>query len=229
VDYIELLNKCGYPKDIIDIASGAVDVPDFTIQAPYEPSFGFPPALIPLWSNSSWPGYIGVVRHWFGNVSDTYVQFYSESHLFIEVAKNLNQLKAWLVFDFLCNVPEPDEVGCFSESIGFCKAKEVNSIFANCKNISMLRNLDVFSNNLPAVIEKGEEGGEPDWLLRPANADGIRRLIDSGQYESAWYQLSSNEFDELEVLDILKSMQTVASGNKELFKHLVTCWKNANI
>jgi hypothetical protein len=229
VDYKELLDKCGYSKEIIDIASGKIKVPDFTIQAPFDPSFGFPPALIPLWSNGSWPGYIGLIKHWFGDRPDTYVQFYSDSYSFIEVAKNLDQLKAWLVFDFLCNVPEPDEVGRFAESIGFCKAGDVDNIFAKCEDISGLRNLDVFNANLPAVIEKGEELGEPDWILKPATIEEIRKLIVADQFESAWYKLNSNALDKLEVRDILKSMSAATGDKEQLFKDLIVCWESVNI
>jgi hypothetical protein len=63
MDYVDFLRKHGYSKEIVRLAEGGIDIPKYTFKAPADPVFGFPPVLIPLWSNSAWPGYIGISKH----------------------------------------------------------------------------------------------------------------------------------------------------------------------
>ena len=230
MNYKKLLKSEKYPKEILDIFDGTVEVPDFTIEAPINPDFGFPPALIPLWSNGSWPGYVGLVKHWFGDKPDIYVQYYSELNSYVEIARDFEQLKAWLVFDFLCNVPAPDEVGRFAESIGFCSAEKVENIFSDCDDISELRRLQIFNRDLPAVIEKGEEYGEPEWVMETISSDEIHNLILSGKLENAWYQLNSSILDNDKTLNLLKEMSSCIedADKRSSFDGLINCWSEQN-
>jgi hypothetical protein len=226
--YIEFLSKHGYSQELVNIAKGLVEVPDYTVQAPPDPSFGFPPVLIPLWSNASWPGYIGIAKHWFGNRQDTFVQFYADEFSFVEIARDLEQLKAWMVFDFLCNVPAPDEVGRFAESISLCAADDVEIVFSDCEDVSDLAKLSVFKNNMPPVIEKGEEFGDPEWLMKTSGMAEIKGLISSGHHENAWCQLNSAVISKPEVEELLNIL-SLHVANKEAFKDLITCWSGSNL
>ncbi|UTV26468.1 hypothetical protein [Photobacterium atrarenae] len=228
MDYIQFLSKYGYSQELVNIAKGLVDVPSYTVQAPSDLSFGFPPVLIPLWSNASWPGYIGITKNWFGNRQDTFVQFYADEFSFVEIARNFDQLKAWMVFDFLCNVPNPDEVGRFAESIGFCDADEVESIFADCEDVSDLAALNVFEDDLPPIIEKGDEFGVPEWLMKTSGVNEIKRLISTEQYEDAWCQLNSAVISKPDVVDILELLSHHVP-EKDAFKDLITCWLASNL
>jgi hypothetical protein len=174
--YIEFLSKNGFPQNVVDIAKGLVKVPDYTVQASADLSFGFPPVLILLWSNPGWPGYIGIAKHWFGNRPDTFVQFYTAEYSFVEVARNFDQLKAWMVFDFLCNVPAPEEVSEFAESIGFCAANDVDDIFSDCEDISDLAKLSVFKDDLPAVIKKEKGKRKKEKGKRKSKEKGTEGL-----------------------------------------------------
>lgn len=226
--YIEFLSKHGHSQDLVNIAKGLVEVPDYTVQAPPDLSFGFPPVLVPLWSNPSWPGYIGIAKHWFGNRQDTFVKFYADGFSFVEIARNLEQLKAWMVFDFLCNVPAADEVGRFAESIGFCAADDVENVFSDCEDVSDLAKLDVFKNDLLPVIGKGEEFGDPGWLMGTSGVAEIRGLISAGQYEHAWYQLNSTAISRPEVTDILNTLSLHVT-EKDAFKDLIACWSASSL
>lgn len=228
MDYVEFLSKHGYSQDLVNIAKGLVKVPDYTVQAPTDPSFGFPPVLIPLWSNASWPGYIGIAKHWFDNRQDTFVQFYSDEFSFVEIARNLEQLKAWMVFDFLCNVPAPKEVELFAESVGFCAADDVERIFSDCEDVSDLSKLSIFKNNLPPVIGKGEEFGNPEWLVKSSGISGIKQAITSGNYENAWYQLNSTVAEKSDVVEILNTLSNHVT-DITAFKDLITCWSDSNL
>ncbi|WP_428240620.1 hypothetical protein [Gynuella sp.] len=226
--YIEFLSKYSYSQELVNIAKGLVEVPDYTVQAPPDPSFGFPPVLIPLWSSASWPGYIGIAKHWFGRRQDTFIQFYADEFSFVEIARNLEQLKAWMVFDFLCNVPTPEEVCHFAESIGFCAVDEVESIFADCEDVSDLANLSIFKNDLPSVIGKGSESGDPEWLKKTEGVNEVKGLMSADRYEDAWYQLNSTVISKPEVVDILNAL-SLRVTNKEAFKDLISCWLASNL
>lgn len=228
MSYIEFLSQNGYSQNLVDISKGLVKVPEFTVQAPADLSFGFPPVLIPLWSNGNWPGYIGMTKHWFGSRSDNFVQFYTGEYSFVEVARNLDQLKAWMVFDFLCNVPAPEEVGAFAESIGFCSSDEVDDIFSDCEDVSDLVKLSVFKNDVPSVIARSEESGSPGWLVEASGVAEIKSSIASGDYEKAWYQLNSSVISKGDILSLLNELSPYADDS-EAFKSLIASWSEANL
>lgn len=227
MSYKKILEKSGYQKEIFRIIDGEIAVPDFTVDASINFAFGFPPVLIPLWSYGSWPGYIGIAKQWFGDKPDSFVQYFSESNTFVEIAKDFEQFKAWMVFDFLCNVPEPDEVGRFAESIGFCAAGDVDKIFADCDDVSELGSLDIFSGNLPSVIANGEDHGEPEWVVDDASIDSIQKLIATGDFENAWYQVNSGVFSKVEVLGVLNSLSNSLRDVDNLFDDLISSWSNS--
>ena len=181
-----------------------------------------------LWSDPDWPGYIGIAKDWFGGRRDTFVQFFVEDFFFVEIARSLEQLKAWMVFDFLCNVPAPDEVGRFSESIGFCAADDVENIFSDCEVVSDLAKLNIFKKDLPPVIGKGEEFGAPEWLMETSGVAEIRGLISASQYERAWNQLNSTVISKPEVADILDTLSLHVT-EKDAFKDLIACWSASNL
>ncbi|PXX44837.1 hypothetical protein [Undibacterium pigrum] len=227
LNYLELLLNCGYSTEIINIAKGDIKVPEYTFKALADLSFAFPPALIPLWSNASWPGYIGIVKHWFGNQPDTFVEYFSGETSIIEIAKNLQQLKAWMVFDFLSNVPDADEVGRFAESIGFCRADEVETIFAECEDVSDLAFLDIFKSDLPSILKRDERLGKPEWWSSSSGVDEIRNQINHGQFEQAWLQLNSGVSNKSEIASILSLLSGHVERKTE-FQILISCWSTAN-
>jgi hypothetical protein len=58
------LETLGLPDALVACADESIGTPICTLQAPAE-WYGFPPALIPIWSDGSWPIYIGYWKHWF--------------------------------------------------------------------------------------------------------------------------------------------------------------------
>lgn len=226
--YIDFLEKNHYPIELVRIAKGLVDVPLFTVQAPADMSFGFPPVLIPLWSNASWPGYIGIEKHWFGDRPGSFVQFYAEDYSFVEIARSVDQLKAWMVFDFLCNVPASDEVGNFAESIGFCAADSVDEIFAGCESVSDLAMLEIFKNNLPSAVSGSDQFCGPNWVVEKSDSAEISHLISSGLYEDAWYRLNSVAVDREEILNVL-NMLSAHVPDKHGFMQMMDCWVASNL
>jgi hypothetical protein len=226
MNYKILLANNGASSTLLSIFDGEIEVPHFTLEAPVNPSFGFPPILVPLWSNGSWPGYIGVVKDWFGDRPDIYVEFFSELGSFTEIAKTFEQLQAWMVFDFLCNVPASDEVERFAESIGFCDADDIDDVFVDCDDVSDLALLDLFKGNLPAAVDDSEGEGVPEWHISPLNKADIRSLISNGSFEKAWYALNCSKLEISETKLILDELLHVIGDKKEQFSQLINCWCN---
>lgn len=227
MDYVDFLRKHGYSKEIVRLAEGGIDVPKYTFKAPADPVFGFPPVLIPLWSNSAWPGYIGISKHWFGPAHESFVQFFVEDLSFVEIARSFQQLKAWMVYDFLCNVPDFDEVGKFANSIGFCAPEEVAAIFEGVSDVQDLTKLSVFGLDMPAILKHPDRHGTPEWVVEAPRLNDTQVLIDKGFYEEAWYQLNSALVERSEILKLLDVLRPRAK-EECAFRDLIICWTESN-
>lgn len=91
MDYQSLYEKLGLPSAAVRIGRGVVPHPSPAVRAPFE-CYGFPPALIPLWSDGSGPTYCGYWRHWFADRRRTIVYHYVEEGRAYEVARDIEQL-----------------------------------------------------------------------------------------------------------------------------------------
>lgn len=218
--YSNILSRIKCDPFIEELASGRVKMPLFTYEAPFDPNYGFPPALIPVLSTPSWPGYIGLVHHWFGNAADTFVKYYAEQSLMVEIANDINQLRVWLVFEFLSNVPEVDEVAQFATAVGFTSMSEVEGYFSRCERVGDLANLGVFSN-APAALRSRD--GRPNWVCAE---DSFDRHFESGDFELAWYALNSRGLDFHSTAGRLEKL--ISHAKSPDFVHLVQAWKLCN-
>ncbi|KAB0514796.1 MULTISPECIES: hypothetical protein [Pseudomonas] len=82
----------GLPAVLDACADGSIRPPICTLDAPAQ-WYGFPPALIPLWSDGSRPTYIGYWRHWFVDREPCFVKMYvAAEHMTIEIARTPAQL-----------------------------------------------------------------------------------------------------------------------------------------
>jgi hypothetical protein len=52
---LEILSLLDMPDWLIRCASGEIIPPEFTFDVPFNFSYGFPPAVLPIWSNSAGP------------------------------------------------------------------------------------------------------------------------------------------------------------------------------
>jgi hypothetical protein len=86
------LETLGLPDALVACADESIGTPICTLQAPAE-WYGFPPALIPIWSDGSWPIYIGYWKHWFVDREPTFVKMYVGSdRMTVEIARTPAQL-----------------------------------------------------------------------------------------------------------------------------------------
>ncbi|NHZ97649.1 hypothetical protein [Massilia sp. CCM 8734] len=226
MNYVTLLASLGFAQEVCDAHLGKIQVPQFTLTAPYKPQFGFPPMMIPLWSDGAWPGYIGVITRWFGGDEAGFVKYYAEEQALSEIALTFDQLKAWLAFDFLCNVPDPDEVGNFAASIGLCAKERVEDYFAHCQEHSDLSALPAFAIGLPKFLLNGEEDSQPGWVRDSVRKPDIETMIAHGQYQQAWHGINSPGLERDEIAALLRLIAPFA--NDARFDDLATCWTQSN-
>ncbi|WP_146118150.1 hypothetical protein [Pseudomonas poae] len=86
------LEALALPDTLLACADGRISPPIFTLDTPAQ-WYGFPPALIPLWSSGSRPFYIGYWKHWFVDREPCFVKMYvAAGHLTVEIARTPAQL-----------------------------------------------------------------------------------------------------------------------------------------
>jgi hypothetical protein len=247
---LPLLQSLGMPDWLIQCVAGKIAPPEFTFDVPCRLSYGFPPALLPVWSNSAGPEYLGVWHHWFGNRQTTFVRYHVETACITEIARTADQLRAGIVFDLLCNVPETDEVAAFAGAIGLCQPSELDSFFADYQDESELALHPLFAGNPPrrlATVPDDYRGDfavgsvdlnrycdleipgdvvakatyAPPWFGAEDQAEVFRSRFDSGDLQGAWFCLNSGGWIASEMKAALKRL-TTASGMSEL--GLLSAW-----
>jgi hypothetical protein len=221
-DYKTLLSDLGFSQEIIAALEGKYAVPSYILRAPFDGSYGYPPILIPLWSNDDWPGYVGVVTSWFGGDEHGFIKYYSEDRYASEIALTFEQLKLWLVFECLCDVPNVKKVGGFAESIGLCLADKVEDYFINCITYRDLANFHAFKAELPKVLSAGKENSHPDWMLRKVSKADVLSAIEAKDYHQAWLGINSPGLERGEILELLEKIAPFAGYRR--FDDLVECW-----
>ena len=90
------------PRTALDVALGTIPLPFADASAPYS-LYGFPPALIPIYSDNSGPGYRGFWRHPLAPRATTLVELSVEAgYRADEVARNLEQLFSYMSITSIC-------------------------------------------------------------------------------------------------------------------------------
>lgn len=86
----------GLPRAALDVALGKVKLPLADASAPWS-LYGFPPALIPIYSESSGPSYVGFWRHHLVGRVSTVVRLSVEAgYRAREIARSVEQLFAYV-------------------------------------------------------------------------------------------------------------------------------------
>ncbi len=220
--YEILMRELGFEQLILDAYNGKVKMPKYSLDAPFDPVYGFPPALIPIWSSRAWPGYVGIVTSWFGGTEHGFVRYFSEGQTMSEIALTFDQLKAWLAFEFLCEIPDENEVGDFAEAIGLCARDRVEDYFSDCADFSDLIKLDEFKSNPPKYLVNGSRDSQPSWVQQTVNKKEISNLIEIGDYQQAWNCINSPGLERRDIVDLIEKIAPY-SNNARFYK-LIECW-----
>ena len=139
-------------QSLKDIITGKIKLSYPTTQQPANQLFEFPPALIPLWSDTSMH-YIAYWKHWFSNRKDTFVRLFSFSKYAVEIARNSMQLYYYVIIDSLSTKDRvTDACRKFANNVGINdQITDRIKRYSSEKGafLSSLIEMDEFGNNSP--------------------------------------------------------------------------------
>jgi len=170
IEYQKVLSSLGVEEALRKCASGEIPVPLTGAEAPPY-WYGFPPALIPLWSQGGRPKYFGIWKHWFVDREPTFVEMYvAADRLTIEIARSSGQL---LCFATISAIVEQDgltaDIRKFARLVGVENLDEINDVsLASGDNPSGFSELSQFRGHVPlnSIVESSFYDGEFP-LVRP--------------------------------------------------------------
>lgn len=100
--YDTLAATLALPQLATEMASGKIPIPIPGATAPAA-LFGFPPALLPLWSDGNGPFYVGYWWHWFCPRHPTLVEMSIEAgYRVLEIARSIEQLLTVVALRRIC-------------------------------------------------------------------------------------------------------------------------------
>ena len=119
-NYASVYDAVGLDSTLQEIALGRTRIPLMRVRTPFA-CYGFPPTLIPLWSDGSTMTYVGLWKHWFTPRQATFVECYLEEDCRVyEIARNPVQLLHVLGLEILC--ASQGDRGELEDFVGRCGA-----------------------------------------------------------------------------------------------------------
>lgn len=181
VSYSSLFAALGVPSTLERIRSGAIPVG--VVTQPPTPA-GFPPALIPLWSESG-PRYTGLWLHWFPRREPTYVQLSLDSGRVEEIARNYDQFAFVVVLQAIMLdegvTPHVVELaGRLGLTADLSAIDELT--LRSGDDPAALLSVPLFADNPPAVCRPELLAYHGDFILPNATPD-LTRLRRVSRYE----------------------------------------------
>jgi hypothetical protein len=184
--YDDLSRSLSLPASLVEIGSGRIDVclPDGSSPAGL---YGFPPALIPIWSESSGPGYVGWWIHWFVPRQRTFVKVYVEhGYRAHEFARSPRQLMVRLLIEHITldDGVTPD-VRAVASRLGMVDdLDELDALTATSGDdpLGLVAHPDFQSDPPLECVEAGSYHGDfPTSINNPALAAGLELDEDVAQ------------------------------------------------
>lgn len=162
--YAKVFESLYFPATVSQCAAGTIKPPLATFKAPAE-WYGFPPALIPIWSDGSRPTYIGAWKHWFTDRKPTYIKMHvGAGRMTIEIARTVEQLFALAA---MMSISEQDGVESdlvnFAKTVGLQNLDQINAVsLMSGDDARGLAVIDQFKNQTPLESAKsvGAYSGE---------------------------------------------------------------------
>jgi hypothetical protein len=211
--YEDVYERLGLPLTARRIASGEIRHPSVALAAPFE-CYGFPPALIPLWSDGSGPTYTGYWKHWFVQREMTVVFYDLEEGRAHEVARNFEQL-AWLEALNLRSHPSfIAEAESFAKTLGIGNLEQLDAIITQTGDLPEgLQELPAFGSASPlsSCLDTVNYTGDfpfdgmaltPERVRRICGlevSDELREEIAAQDFAPEWFKTGEQEpvFDKL--------------------------------
>lgn len=163
------LRPLGIPPACVDVAVGRNPLPVVGVTQP-APWYGYPPALIPFWSEGF--VYTGAWHHWFTPRPPSFVRMYVRAgHSLIEIARTPEQFVAFAtVLAIVAHDESRPETEAFARRAGVPDVEAIDRVtLATGDDPSGFRALLAFQHDTPlAVVGEGAYDGWFPTPLRPA-------------------------------------------------------------
>lgn len=149
--YENIFAMLALPNTVSRCAMGTLELPLIDVSAPAD-WYGFPPALIPLWSTGSRPTYTGVWKHWFTDRETSYVKMYVGSgRLTVEIARTAEQLMSLIA---MTSISERDGIEAdliaFATEVGIPNLTQIDAVSLESGDEAQgLIAIDQFRENTP--------------------------------------------------------------------------------
>lgn len=157
--YTQLLERLGESPEVARCMTGEVRPPLLGFSAPPK-TWGFPPALAPVWSEGSGPWLYGYWHHWFVERRPTYVQYSVEDNLVTEVGRSFHQLVGTLALrDVSASDALEDACWAFLTQTGFPDIDSFEELaVGGGDDAAVLAPHPAFAGALPlGVVREGDE------------------------------------------------------------------------
>ncbi|MFB9244484.1 hypothetical protein IV454_00800 [Massilia antarctica] len=211
--YTKIFRSLNLPEAINRCAEGSILPPLATFKAPPE-WFGFPPALLPIWSDGSGPTYIGIWKHWFMDREISFVKMYvNAGRMTIEIARTVEQLFSMIA---MMSISERDGIESdllvFVREVGITNLDQIDAVsLVSGDEAHGLVNIDQFKDRTPleSVNAIADYSGEfptgdfhsPDsWLRKTCSfeiSNEILRQWPASIAKPAWLENSRKSKFEL--------------------------------
>jgi hypothetical protein len=162
--YGKLLECLGVNPAIRLCQDGSIAVPLANLRSPFD-WYGFPPALIPIWSDGSSPAYFGLWKHWFINRGVSYVQMSIEQERrVVEIARTDAQFLCYAtVLAITVHDGVTQSIVDFANKIGTTNLDEIDAVTMKTGDDPKgLTSLPQFAAEIPleSVTKVGDYDGD---------------------------------------------------------------------
>ncbi|NHZ89671.1 hypothetical protein F2P45_11705 [Massilia sp. CCM 8733] len=177
--YARVYELLAWPDALRRCAAGEIALPIGLAEAPAY-WYGFPPALIPLWSEPSGPVYYGCWKHWFIEREPTFVKAYVECPWTTrEVARTPAQLFALAAISAIVDGDAvTPQVEAFARAVGIDNLGQLDSVSLDSgDDAAGLVRLDQFAADVPLACcgDPSAYGGSFPLSTQPPPVDAFAR------------------------------------------------------
>jgi RHS repeat-associated protein len=197
-------NKKSVPETISNCAMGRLRVPVAGNTYP-PPWYGYPPALIPMWSEGFI--YVGLWKHWFTERPLSFVRIYVRAgHSIVEIARTPEQ---FLCYTSITAIVAHDGVRPEDDPSGFAAIRQfqTDTPLASVADVARYDGWFPRVNFATAIpwwrhccsLEVSDDVRAvwpatvlaPPWVAAPPTPQMFRDFVQAGDYRSAWLTLNS--------------------------------------
>jgi len=190
--YLKTFEALNLPSTVSRCASGAIKPPTANLVAPAD-WYGFPPALMPIWSDGSGPIYLGIWKHWFVDRKYSFVKMYvSSGRLVVEVARTAEQLCTLVSMMSICERDGiEDDLLAFAKEVNIRNLDQINNVslvsgdnakglifidqFSCTTPLESVPDIEMYSGNFPT----GKFDSKNPWWLKCSSFEVPQEIIAS--------------------------------------------------